>query len=531
MNLRIFLKTHNIVGWAVTFITLNVLLVILNFILLHAYDCSVFLPQLNVENNLNVASKTFNNGNFFKSVGFSFKPTEQFPVLILAFNFSRDDGNYEMLRLSALKPFSSSWLKVKNGFVESKIDITDYDLDKPRDVEIIYENNTIKIKQDGILEISEPYKLLRTNIDMTFYPVALLSFLHTPMKTIKKLEIETIDQNGKIILSNYIKPIYFVLISILINFIFIALYLKMDQNISHFFLRRRSKKIYRIIYYGYPSWFLQLVFIGIPLIAIIATIHSQRLADWHDGFMDKDVFNAEKFIKNPTIYPGRDPQLIDLNPEVFKIYAFGGSTTLGGPYGRGKWDWPSQLGKLLNNNEKFNNRKFQVVNFSFAGKLIYENLPNGIDPFIIATKPRIMIFKSIINEFYCNHIGAMLANTLGFPLVTRDRNAIKNKAIYLGYINNAIDLCKKYNAIPVFIEAPLDTYFLKTNILLDWQIALKETTEKKNAIFVPLQKEFDLQEQRMIYHEYMHLSMVGYGLIAQRVYDKLLENKDLILNE
>ena len=135
----------------------------------------------------------------------------------------------------------------------------------------------------------------------------------------------------------------------------------------------------------------------------------------------------------------------------------------------------------------------------------------------------------MINIHYANAVIDFFFHVVGYPQFQSEID--ENRRIqFMNKLGELIEVCNRMDVLPVVIEQPIDSYFFNGNPWAEWQESQSRVVCQHGAVLIPLQREFDNSEQRLIFYEFIHPNRTGYKLIARRIYEQLCLHSERILN-
>jgi len=454
--------------------------------------------------------------NRVEQITFRFNPIARANVVSLVFNLKTgllSDAFY-VLMISAHPDIPSAWYRYQEGRVAETIFLPEL---APG-----FRSAGFKLKfAEGQLIIYEKDRLIKIiettpEIGLTgigFYPSHKMGVKYLRSGVVADLKISTIEREG--VKTRQAWPLWILLL--LRIGLFLGLFYVMVLSRSRF-----SKKLLRGL--TILAWVMVISFCALVVFSW-ATFHC---GDWREPYEDEGRFNPEKLVQAQEITIKHRKLKIDRNPRLTNIMAFGGSTTMGDPYEpETKYDYPAQLQDMLNRSSDFEDHRFQVINLGNLGATLSEMLIFA-EAAVASTRPTVVILHSVINNYYESCPPIMAAHILGFH-TARVHVRPNDLAEYRNNLNKFISICRKYKAQPLLMEESFDKYFFDgENPLQQHQQVLRDVSREQGIPFIPLHQEMNDNPNRFIHYEWVHMSAIGYRMLADRIFTWMKANVDLV---
>ena len=476
------------------------------------------LPSGQVLNNTQAGFKI--PTGMMKSASIDYAPSDAARSLMLLLNYDDFDGDYEMLRFSPLQ--SPAAFTVRRGKVTV---VTWLPVPRAKDYRISLRraDRALVVAVDG----REVYRLDEAptvqTLDFLFYPSAWWPPFRTPFTALRHVEIEAADRiTGQTHVwrtpAPWLRGIG----------VWVAPFALVFANVGLCWLVRprrggRLAWIARLLLLGWPFFCILFVTAHVFVFAVVMDPVKQVspfAAYWRDHRFDRAAFVAD------PVLLGRN---YDLGSQAIRIFALGESTTAGEPYGRGEYDWPTQLQKLIDGEHLFGDRTAEVYNLGRPGALLKYQIPPGSASFFQTTKPKVVIMHNLVNNYhYTQGVYYLVPQILGF---WRGQSANDGAALqrYQFYLESAIKEILSSGALLIMIVPTMDQNYFAGNPMAAWQAAAIALAKKYQVVIVDQQAAINAENFPIVFYEFVHPNRIGYRLLAQAVFDALKANKDRVV--
>jgi len=445
-----------------------------------------------------------------------FQPQRTARGLYLVFNYRDMEGDYQALRLGSQAGLPTAWLEFRDGWPVEATLPGDVAGAERQSVVIDLENNRLEIAINGRRLFAREFLLRGDRLCLVFYPPFVGVRFRPPAASILSMNIT--DGAGRVqrMLPQWTR---LSLAGAAVTAV-VLLFLTVDRRLRRAIWRRKRRHRRLNFLDTYPAW--PAVFVLVMIGLLIKLDQNQRFAEqatWFGAYLENGRFHRAAFLQQPVLTREDETRRIDLSPDVQRVLAFGGSTTHGVPYPQGCWDWPTQLEALLNERAA-EDRDWQVINLGFRGNYLSTNFPPGVEGFLEAVQPRLVIVHNLINEYYKERPRDNIMQSLGFgEWISADGPG--ELAAFTAQLREVLAMLRENGIATVVVDPPLDGYFYGADPLAAWRDAQRQVAAENGACYVPLQEKFDNLEQRFVFYENMHLTRLGYRLLAVEIFRAL----------
>ncbi len=449
-----------------------------------------------------------------------YRPNETTSTLGVLFNYDGETQRYEGLRLSALSDGVSSWIQSAEGAsvatpIPAKVGET-------HDLTFRFTDGRVAVEQNGAPLYEGPLGLSSPTIHLLAAPAMKVPAWRSPWSAVESCVVRFADGSEREFVPDTIHVIARRIGAVLIA---IALFWLADGMVASA-LRGRSDPpgIVAQSFALYPM----LPFAVVLGFAIHNNLPGQKSkrnlygAYMADGYFNVRAFEARRELARPDrkiFFP------IESNTDM--ILVFGGVPAAGDPTTKAGPTWPTMLQTQFDERAEFPEYRFKVVNLSDPIYGLEAQFPPGIQPFLKSVMPRVVVFNSLMNDFFIVHDSARVAYNFG-----RYQSAIEEvpeeMATFVAHMQYALSLVRESGALAIVLDEPMDLRVFGRDPMVSWRRPFLEQATKFGALVVRTQDDFVAVKDRWLFYDFDLPNREGQRMLAKRIYDSIVQHRDRI---
>ncbi|MCC6159593.1 MAG: hypothetical protein IT350_16195 [Deltaproteobacteria bacterium] len=449
-----------------------------------------------------------------------YRPSETTSALGVLFNYQADTIGYEGLRLSTKADGVSTWIQAR----ETDTTATPVPAKVGEEHELVFRfaDGRVRVDQNGAQVHEGPLVLSASTIHLLADPGMKVPAWRSPWSAVDRFVVRFADGSEREFV-----PGAFRVVARRIGAVLLAIVLFwMADGLIASAARGRSDPpgIVAQLVAFYPALPFLVVF-GFALFNNLPGQKSKR--NLYGAYMEDGYFNARAFEARRELSRSDRKIFFPVESNSDVILVFGGVPAAGDPTTKSGPTWPTMLQTRFDEGSEFPDYRFKVVNLADPVFGMEAQFPPGIQPFLKSVMPRVVIFSSLMNDFFIAHDSARVAYNLGL-YDTATEELPDETATFTAHLQYALSLVRETGALAIVLDEPVDLRVFGKDPMATWRRPFLEQAAKFGALVVRTQDNFAAVKDRWLFFDFDLPNREGQRMMAKRVYDALGSNRDRI---
>ncbi|MCL4235480.1 MAG: hypothetical protein KJ042_13285 [Deltaproteobacteria bacterium] len=449
-----------------------------------------------------------------------YRPSETTSSLGVLFGYRGESHSYEGLKLTSLSGAVSSWLQAgENGVVSTPVPAKVGDV---HDLVFRFADGGVRVEQNGAPIHEGPLAQPVTTIHLLADPGMKVPAWRTPWSAVDSFVVRFEDGSER----EYVPGIFHVVSRRFgVVLLAVALFWIADGMLSSAVRGKDDTPgIVAQVFAFYPAVPFLVVF-GFAVYNNLPGQKSKR--NLYGVYMEDGYFNVRAFEARRELVRSDRKIFFPVESNADVILVFGGVPAAGDPSTKTGPTWPTMLQTRFDEDAAFPEYRFKVVNLADPIFGMEAQFPPGIQPFLKSVMPRVVIFNSLMNDFFIQHDSARVAYNFGH-YETEIEELPEESATFLAHMQYALSLVRESGALAIVVDEPLDLRVFGRDPIATWRRPYLEQAAKFGALVVRTQDEFSTAKDRWLFYDFDLPNRDGQRMLANRVYGALTANRDRI---
>lgn len=449
-----------------------------------------------------------------------YRPTETTSVLGVLFNYRSEILGYEGLRFSAKADGVSCWIQTGDaGTTTTPVSAKVGDV---HELVFHFADGRVRVEQNGAQIHEGPLAWTTPTIHLLADPGMKVPAWRSPWSALDSFVVRFADGSEREFVPGWFHVVTRRIGALLLAF---ALFWIVDGMIASG-LRGKSDSpglVAQALAF-YPT----LPFLVVLGFAIYNNLPGQKSKrNLYGAYMEDGYFNVRAFEARRELARSDRKIFFPIESNIDVILVFGGVPAAGDPTTKSGPTWPAMLQTRFDEGSEFPEYRFKVVNLADPVFGMEAQFPPGIQPFLKSVMPRVVIFNSMMNDFFILHDSARVAYNFGH-YSSEIEEMPDETATFLAHMQYALSLVRETGALAIVLEEPTDLRVFGHDPMATWRRPYLEQAVKFGAIAIRTQEDFSAIRDRWLFFDFDLPNRDGQRMIAKRVYDAFIQNRDRI---